>query len=156
MQQSEVMSTRAQRSLLHEPLRACLRGSNVTYAPWHQHVEGPTLPPLVVTPEVPPPTRAAATPQPQVFQLYPANITAVSTATELMHAVTGGALDIEIRAHLDLGPLLRDIRAAFYDRNVWAPREQRRRRMQADALAMFQVASTTRSIRVSPLHAYCD
>lgn len=110
--------------------------------------QGAALPAGVPTPSVPPPNRAPPPSPPKVLELHPANVTVASTAAELMRAVSAGARDIEIRDHLDLTPLLHDVRASFY--LSYVPEfEAVHRRMQVDALAMFHVASTTRSIRVS-------
>lgn len=103
-------------------------------------------------------TPAAPTASPaQVFDLRPANITAVWTASELHAALASGALDIEIRAHLDLTPLLEVPRSALH----WRRRE---RRAALDGLAMLQVDVGTRSIRVrhnfripdTPLRVECQ
>lgn len=61
----------------------------------------PRAPPLGAAP---PPLTAVTPPRPRALQvdLRAADVTAVSTVADLHIAVAQGALDIEIRAHLDL------------------------------------------------------
>lgn len=145
IEQPEAMTAHPPRSQL--PASAIVPGPTST-AVAEQQGAGPPM----ATPGVAPPNHTPTDPPLQNFKLHPENITAVSTAVELLRAVSDGARDIEIRAHLDLTPLLEDIRSNFHARaqpEDPTPEQQDHRLMQVDALAMLQVAGNTRSIRVS-------
>lgn len=95
--------------------------------PWPWHVAGhsaaglahPLSLPMPEPLAVPPPASRTATRPP--LQLKPARVTVVRTATELQEAAADGAVDIEIRRHLDFrelragpNPLLADAAFSFY------------------------------------------
>lgn len=75
--------------------------------------------------------------------LGPANITVVFTAMQLKQAVVSRALDIEIREHLDLTPLLND-RDLSNDTTM----AEYRKSGTIDPLALLLLEAGTRSIRV--------
>lgn len=103
------------------------------------HAEASAQPPRETTAEAPAPS------SPKVLALKGASVTAVSTIGQLRRAVAQAALDIEIHAHLDLRPLLEEVRAETVSDS---PDLVRDREAALDALAMLELNVQTRSIRV--------